>query len=297
MKKKIKVKKKRQKKPLIQTPKQKIPPKNKLKSFIFRQFKPAHKLGSGGVLPKTKALGRLIRWPKYVKLQRQKKILFQRLKIPPAINIFSETCSKTYAKSLVELFSKYMPESKKQKKERLAAWAKAKAEGKSLRTEKPIIVRYGFNTVTNLIEAGRAKLVLIAHDVDPIELVLWMPALCAKKDVPFAIIKSKSRLGTLVRKKTATCVALCDVLPGDKANFETAISQARKLYNDRLSDLRKKFGSRVLGVKTRHRIEKRSRLRQEEAQRRKKAQAAKKEEKAKGKGKADGKKTTKKGKA
>jgi len=51
----------------------KLPPKNKLKSFVFHQTKPARKLGSGGVLRKTKALGRLIRWPKYVKLQRQKK--------------------------------------------------------------------------------------------------------------------------------------------------------------------------------------------------------------------------------
>jgi len=126
-----------------------------------------------------------------------------RLKRPPAINIFSETCHKPFAKSLIQLFVKYMPESKKQKLERLAKMAKAKAEGKTIESEKPIIVRCGFNTVTNLIESGKAKLVLIAHDVDPVELVIWMPSLCAKKDVPFVIIKSKSRLGTLVRKKNS----------------------------------------------------------------------------------------------
>jgi len=202
-----------------------------------------------------------------------------RLKRPPAINIFSETVSKPFAKALIQLFVKYMPESKKQKQERLAKLAKAKAEGKPLTTEKPIIVRCGFNTVTNLIESGKAKLVLIAHDVDPVELVLWMPSLCAKKDVPFAIVKSKSRLGSLVRKKTATCVALCDVSPGDKADFDNLISQSRKLYNDRLSELRKRWGTRVLGMKTRHKIEKRIRMRQEEAQKRKKAQAKKEEEK------------------
>jgi len=222
----------------------------------------------------------------------KKKILLQRLKIPPAINIFSETSSKPFAKSLITLFSKYMPESKKLKKERLAAWAKLKAEGKPLPTERPLFVRCGFNTVTNLIESGRAKLVLIAHDVDPIELVIWMPTLCAKKDIPFVIIKSKSRLGTLVRKKTATCVALTDVQPGDHGEFENLIGQARKQFNDRLSELRKKWGTRTLGVKTRHKIEKRSRLRQEEAQKRKKAQAKKDDQ-----GKAEGKKKSKKTKA
>jgi len=180
---------------------------------------------------------------------------------------------------LIQLFVKYMPESKKQKLERLAKMAKAKAEGKTIESEKPIIVRCGFNTVTNLIESGKAKLVLIANDVDPVELVIWMPSLCAKKDIPFVIIKSKSRLGTLVRKKTATCVALCDASPGDKPDFDNLISQARKLYNDRLSELRKRWGTRVLGMKTRHKIEKRIRLRQEEAQKRKKAQAKKDEEK------------------
>lgn len=33
-------------------------------------------------------VSRFVRWPKYIRLQRQKKILFQRLKIPPSINVF-----------------------------------------------------------------------------------------------------------------------------------------------------------------------------------------------------------------
>jgi len=84
----------------------------------------------------------------------------------------------------------------------------------------------------------------------------------------------------LFAKKTATCVALCDASPGDKPEFDNLISQARKLYNDRLSELRKRWGTRVLGMKTRHKIQKRISLRQEEAQKRKKAQAKKDEENA-----------------
>ena len=36
-------------------------------------------------------------------------------------------------------------------------------------------IKYGLNHITTLIEQKKAKLVIIAHDVDPIELVLWMP--------------------------------------------------------------------------------------------------------------------------
>lgn len=38
----------------------------------------------------------------------------------------------------------------------------------------------------------------IAHDVDPIELVVWLPALCRKMEVPYAIVKGKSRLGAVI---------------------------------------------------------------------------------------------------
>ena len=36
---------------------------------------------------------------------------------------------------------------------------------------------------------------VIAHDVDPIELVIWLPALCRKMGIPYCIVKGKARLG------------------------------------------------------------------------------------------------------
>jgi len=59
-------------------------------------------------------------------------------------------------------------------------------------------VKFGLNHVTELVEAGKAKLVVIAHDVDPIELMVFLPALCRKKNIPYAFIKGKARLGKLV---------------------------------------------------------------------------------------------------
>ena len=60
--------------------------------------------------------------------------------------------------------------------------------------------------------------------MDPIELVLWLPALCRKMGVPYAVVKSKSRLGTLVHKKTATALALSEVKAEDKAEFAALLS-------------------------------------------------------------------------
>jgi len=239
---------------------------------MFRFCKPSRKIGRGAVMPKTRALGRLVRWPKYIQLQRQRKVLYQRLRIPPALNIFNAPAGRNRARAMIHLLSRYKPENRKEKKGRLQAAGKIQADKKPLLTEKPILVKSGFNHVTDLIEAGRAKLVLIAHDVDPIELVLWMPTLCVKKNIPFAIIRGKSRLGTLVNKKTASCVALCDVRPEDQKKFEEITKDCSEQYNSRFNYLKRKVGPKILGIKTRHKIAKRRRFREAEAKKRKEAQ-------------------------
>lgn len=66
--------------------------------------------------------------------------------------------------------SKYRPETKAQKKTRLRQAAEAKAKKEEVKTEKPLVVKFGLNHVTSLIEQKKAKLVAIAHDVDPIEV-------------------------------------------------------------------------------------------------------------------------------
>ena len=71
-------------------------------------------------------------------------------------------------------------------------------------SKKPYAVKYGLNHVVGLIENKKASLVLIPNDVDPIELVIFLPALCRKMGVPYAIIKGKARLGIVVHKKVQT---------------------------------------------------------------------------------------------
>ena len=55
---------------------------------------------------------------------------------------------------------KYRPEDKAAKKERLLKRAQAEAEGKTVEAKKPIVVKYGLNHVTYLIEQVRPLLPL-----------------------------------------------------------------------------------------------------------------------------------------
>ena len=86
-------------------------------------------LAGQDIQPKTD-LTRFVKWPEYVRLQRQKVILAQRLKVPPAIAQFSHTLDKNTATQLFKLLDKYRPETKQEKKARLDAAAKAASEGK-----------------------------------------------------------------------------------------------------------------------------------------------------------------------
>merc|ERR1711881_381201 len=118
---------------------------------------------------------------------------------------------KNQAAAVLRLAKKYVPETRKEKQQRLLEMAEAKKSGDESKSKKPVVLKYGLNHITTLIEEKKAKLVVIAHDVDPIELVCWLPALCRKKDVSYCIIKGKGRLGQLVHKKSASCVAFTAV--------------------------------------------------------------------------------------
>lgn len=162
---------------------------------------------------------------------------------------------------------KYKPEDKATKKKRLLEEAKAKkaeqeqrakdkTEGKETAekapksSKKPVVVKYGINHITSLVEQKKAKLVVIAHDVDPIELVLWLPALCRKQGVPYLIVKGKARLGQVVHKKTATALAFVNVRPEDQTALANLTTVAKDSYLDKYDDTRRTWGGGKLGSKS-----------------------------------------------
>lgn len=156
----------------------------------------------GNDIQPKKDLTRFVKWPKYVRIQRQKRILLKRLKVPPVLNQFSHTLDANagkylehnIAKRLFTLLMKYRTESRKEKRERLKKEAEAMKDKKDSKPEdkkKPVVAKFGLNHVTSLVENDRAKLVVIAHNVEPIELVIHLPTLCRKKDIPYCFVKGK----------------------------------------------------------------------------------------------------------
>ncbi|KAH0519305.1 60S ribosomal protein L7a [Microtus ochrogaster] len=196
-------------------------------------------------------LMRFVKWPRYIRLQRQRTILYKRLKVPPAINQFTQALDRQTATQLLKLAHKYRPETNQEKKQRLLARAEKKAAGKGdVPTKRPPVLRAGVNTVTTLVENKKAQLVVIAHDVDPIELVVFLPALCRKMGVPYYIIKGKARLGRLVHRKTCTTVAFTQVNSEDKGALAKLVEAIRTNYNDRYDEIRRHWGGNVLGPKS-----------------------------------------------
>merc|ERR1712029_1092436 len=86
----------------------------------------------GGTVQPKRDLTRFVRWPRYILMQRQKRILYQRLRVPPAINQFTKTLTANQSKNLWRLLTKYAPETKKDKVTRLKAAAELKATGKEV---------------------------------------------------------------------------------------------------------------------------------------------------------------------
>lgn len=209
----------------------------------------------GDIRPKNRDLSRFVRWPRNVRLQRQKKILLQRLKIPPAVQQFSNTLDKNQAAELFKLLIKYQPETKEAKTERLEQKAAAVAKGENASSgPPPPTIKFGLKHITTLVEQKKASLVVISHDVDPLELVVWLPALCRKMDVPFAIVKGKARLGTLVHKKNCSVIALTNVKPEDQNKLNQLKTNFVEQFNN---NVQRRWGGGKMGLKTVAKLEKR----------------------------------------
>merc|ERR1711936_579459 len=132
-------------------------------------------------------------------------------------------------------------------------------------TKRGPVVRHGVNTVTTLVEKKKAQLVIIANDVDPIELVLFLPALCRKMGVPYCIVKNKARIGRVVRRKTTSCLAITNVESSDRTALNKLVETVKTNYNERAEEIKKHWGGSSLGNKSTARINKMKKAIKQEA--------------------------------
>lgn len=79
-------------------------------------------------------------------------------------------------------------------------------------------LKRGTNEVTKALEKGLAKIVAVAKDVSPVEIVMHIPVLAAEKGIPCIEVSSKEELGQAAGMEVGTS-AIAIVGEGDAKNI------------------------------------------------------------------------------
>lgn len=86
-------------------------------------------------------------------------------------------------------------------------------------------LRKGTNEATKAIERGEAKLVVIAEDVDPEEIVMHLPQLCGEKGIPFCYVTEKTALGKAAGLGVGTAAVAITKAGGAEEALKTVVSK------------------------------------------------------------------------
>ena len=83
---------------------------------------------------------------------------------------------------------------------------------------KTVIVKKGTNETTKAVERAQAKLVIIAEDVDPPEVVAHLPLLCDERKIPYVFVPTKEQIGKALGIDVPAAAA-CITKEGDAAGI------------------------------------------------------------------------------
>lgn len=89
-------------------------------------------------------------------------------------------------------------------------------------------IKKGTNETTKAVERGMAKLVVIAEDVDPPEVVIHLPLLCEEKHVPYLYVPSKKRLGEAAGIQVAAA-SVAIIEPGEAT---TLVEELARIFQE-----------------------------------------------------------------
>ena len=88
-------------------------------------------------------------------------------------------------------------------------------------------LKKGVNEVTKIVERGQAKLVIIAKDVNPPEIIMHLPVLCEEKEIPYIHVSSKEELGNVAGLSVSTASVVI-INEGDATNLVRELREASK---------------------------------------------------------------------
>ena len=85
-------------------------------------------------------------------------------------------------------------------------------------------VMKGTNETTKAVERGHAKLVIIAMDVEPPEVVAHLPLLCDERKIPYVFVPSKEKIGSAIGIDVPAAAA-CIVEEGEATGLVREITK------------------------------------------------------------------------
>ncbi|EET89611.1 MAG: 50S ribosomal protein L7Ae [Candidatus Micrarchaeales archaeon] len=86
-------------------------------------------------------------------------------------------------------------------------------------------IKKGVNEATKSIERGAAKLVVMAEDVEPEEVIMHLPQLCEQKKIPFTYVASKKDLGKSIGLSVQCAAVAVEELGGSAHAINDIIAQ------------------------------------------------------------------------
>lgn len=90
-------------------------------------------------------------------------------------------------------------------------------------------IRKGTNETTKAIERGIAKLVIIAEDVEPPEVVAHLPIICDERNIPFVFVPTRANMGPAMGIDVGAASA-CIIEAGDaQPMIDQVVSAVSKL--------------------------------------------------------------------
>ncbi len=91
-------------------------------------------------------------------------------------------------------------------------------------------IRKGMNEVTKSIERVQAKIVVMAEDVSPPEILFHIPLLCEEKGIPYGFLSTKKELGNVARiNVSSSAIAIENVGTGNESLLEDIVKKLEEI--------------------------------------------------------------------
>ena len=87
----------------------------------------------------------------------------------------------------------------------------------------------GANEATKHVERGQAKMVVMAEDVTPEEILAHMPILCEEKKIPYTYVPSKEELGNAAGLGVPTTAIAIITAGKDKDSIDAIVKKIAAL--------------------------------------------------------------------